>query len=123
MGAPFGNTNGAGNKGQIRGPYAAGHAENVSAALMGRSLSLAHRDAISNGMNSTGLAFKRGRAYVRLVTGWLSRAHAVWIQANGPVPKGTLIHHGNEIINDDRLENLTNMTRGGHAAHHIAQRS
>lgn len=46
------------------------------------------------------------------------RARVVWAAANGPIPKGRLIHHRNEDPHDDRLENLQMVTRAEHAAIH-----
>ena len=58
------------------------------------------------------VAGKTGRA------NWKRRAHVVWEAANGPVPKGSIIHHRNEDCTDDRLENLQLVTRAEHAAIH-----
>jgi len=42
----------------------------------------------------------------------------VWERANGPLPKGHVIHHINENRRDNRLENLALMPRGEHLQFH-----
>lgn len=42
----------------------------------------------------------------------------VWIEANGPIPHGYVIHHRNGDKLDNRLENLQMMTRREHRLHH-----
>lgn len=47
--------------------------------------------------------------------GKLRPAHQViWEEANGPLRRGWMIHHKNEIRDDNRLENLEAMTRAKH---------
>jgi len=49
---------------------------------------------------------------------WRYRARLMWADANGPIPKGMLIHHINEDPFDDRLENFEMVTRAEHARLH-----
>jgi HNH endonuclease len=42
----------------------------------------------------------------------------VWIAANGPIPRGYVIHHRNENSRDNRLENLELLTRAEHNSLH-----
>lgn len=42
----------------------------------------------------------------------------VWRQANGPIPRGFVVHHRNEDKTDNRLDNLELMTRAEHARLH-----
>ncbi len=42
----------------------------------------------------------------------------VWERANGPVPKGWLVHHLNGLKDDNRLENLVAMSRSRHHRNH-----
>jgi len=59
------------------------------------------------------LADPNGYAYEHLV---------VWCAAGNPRPgKGELIHHQNHDKTDNRLENLSLMTRAEHSAKHIAE--
>lgn len=43
--------------------------------------------------------------------------HIVWEEANGPLPRGWVIHHLNGIKTDNRLENLAGMPRHEHHKH------
>lgn len=62
---------------------------------------------------------KDGRVSVKCEDGkWRYRSRLVWEAANGPIPPGILIHHGNENPIDDRLENLMAVTRAEHARIH-----
>lgn len=58
------------------------------------------------------------RAYVRIVSGWVKRAHAVWVQHNGPIPSGRLIHHHDEDTLNDAIENLRCWTYLQHNRYH-----
>lgn len=64
-----------------------------------------------------------GRVQVKTESGWKWRARIVWEAANGPLPRGRLIHHINEDCTDDRLDNLMMVTRGEHLAIHNALRA
>ena len=56
------------------------------------------------------------RAYAE---GYALRYHVVWWLKTGKVhPKGTDLHHKNEVKIDDRFENLELMSHGKHTQHH-----
>jgi hypothetical protein len=42
----------------------------------------------------------------------------VWEEHNGPIPRGHVIHHLNGDRADNRVENLSLMTRANHCSHH-----
>lgn len=72
--------------------------------------------------------FKRdGRAFTYYWDGdrkrYIYRYQWVWIQANGPIPDGCVIHHRNHDCTDDRLENLEAMLIHEHIDHHESDRS
>ena len=48
---------------------------------------------------------------------WRAEHIVVWEQANGPLPKGFVVHHLNGIKTDNRLENLAGMLRLQHHHH------
>ena len=63
----------------------------------------------------------KGRVKVKVASGrghWVHRARVVWEAANGPLPPGHLVHHDNEVKDDDRPENLIAMTRSQHLKLH-----
>jgi hypothetical protein len=49
---------------------------------------------------------------------WRPRAVVMWELANGPVPRGTVIHHENRDTLDDRIENLRAVSRATHLHEH-----
>ena len=46
--------------------------------------------------------------------GYIYEHRYVWQQANGPIPKGHLIHHINGVKSDNRLENLACVSKQDH---------
>ena len=75
------------------------------------------------GSVTTRVRHKRGRdtrAWVKVAEPnvWRERAVVVWESANGPRPRGLVIHHINGDPLDDRPENLVALTRAEHAALH-----
>lgn len=46
----------------------------------------------------------------------------VWQQGHGPIPSGYIIHHRNEVRDDNRLENLKLMQKGQHTREHLTGR-
>lgn len=61
------------------------------------------------------IRFVTGCGYYKIKIGepnkWTSLARWTWEQAHGEIPKGYVVFHINGITTDDRLENLTIITR------------
>ena len=61
----------------------------------------------------------KGRYMVKCADGkWRYRARLVWEKANGPIPKGQLIHHRNGDATNDDISNLQLVTRSAHLSIH-----
>lgn len=73
-----------------------------------------------------GITRRRGKVYIYQPDhpradrgGYVKRAILVWEEAHGqPVPEGAIIHHNNEIKDDDRPENLLAMSQSLHVRLH-----
>ena len=62
---------------------------------------------------------KDGRISIKCGDGkWRYRSRVIWAAANGPIPRGYVIHHINENPLDDRLENLQMLTNAEHMRLH-----
>ncbi len=68
--------------------------------------------------NSEGFSINRQRVFVRVVSGWERRARVVWVQYNGPIPKGYLVHHRDENTLNDEIDNLRCWPISYHTRHH-----
>lgn len=64
---------------------------------------------------------KHPRAFIKIAepSVWVYRARYVWEQANGPIPRGLVLHHRDRDPLNDALDNLVLLTRAEHAAEHI----
>ncbi|KKM05953.1 hypothetical protein LCGC14_1748870 [marine sediment metagenome] len=79
-----------------------------------------------------GIRYSNGRALVRLgPTGaWVRRAQVVWVQERGPIPSPGIgikkdsycVHHEDEDVLNDSIDNLRLITFGEHSQHHNAKR-
>jgi hypothetical protein len=49
---------------------------------------------------------------------WRKRAVVVWEAVNGPVPRGSVVHHRDRDSLNDAIENLQALTRKEHADEH-----
>jgi hypothetical protein len=60
------------------------------------------------------------RAWVKVAEPnvWKKRAVVVWEAANGPLPRGHVVHHDDRDSLNDDLANLVAMTREAHVAEH-----
>ncbi len=60
------------------------------------------------------------RAFVKIAEPniWRLRARVVWETANGPIPKGNLVHHNDRDTLNDVIGNLSLETRASHLLEH-----
>ena len=86
------------------------------------TISATQRGSNGKRWNYEGFVVKRGRVFVRIVFGWQRRARVVWVQHNGPIAPGYLIHHEDENKMNDVIDNLRCWTRQEHARHHLSLR-
>jgi hypothetical protein len=63
------------------------------------------------------------RAFVKIAepNRWELRARLVWSEANGPIPRGMVVHHKNRNTLDDQIGNLELTSRGDHLREHRAE--
>ena len=47
-------------------------------------------------------------------SGWIEYSKFIWIKHNGQIPKGFLIHHIDKDALNNKIENLSLLTRKGH---------
>lgn len=63
---------------------------------------------------------KKPRAWVKVAqpNKWILRALLVWMTANGDIPSGYVVHHGDRDTLNDAIENLALLTRADHLNEH-----
>ena len=63
------------------------------------------------------------RAFIKVAepNSWRPNAVVVWEAANGPVPRGMIIHHRDHNSLNDDLKNLQAMTRAEHRQEHAEE--
>ena len=63
---------------------------------------------------------KDQRAFIKVAEPniWRLRAHVVWEEANGPIPRGMLVHHDDRDKLNDDITNLRLETRASHMLEH-----
>lgn len=61
---------------------------------------------------------KRQWIKVKEPDSWTLLAKYIWIQNNGPIPKGKVIHHKDDDKMNDVIENLACLTRKEHFDEH-----
>lgn len=52
---------------------------------------------------------------------WVIYSNWLWEQANGPIPKGSVVHHVDGNTLNDSLGNYESMTRSRHMQHHLPE--
>ncbi len=63
------------------------------------------------------------RAWVKVAdpNKWKLRSQLVWIANNGPIPKGSIVHHKNRDTLNDAIGNLELLTRAQHLREHRSE--
>lgn len=66
---------------------------------------------------------KHPRAWVKVAepSVWRERSKVVWEASNGPVPRGSVVHHKDRNPLSDEISNLQAMTRAEHAREHYEE--
>lgn len=83
-----------------------------------------HRGARTNHVGAIRIRKRRRdgerRAWVKVAEPnlWRLRAALVWELANGPIPKGMLVHHKDRDTLNDALSNLELLSRSQHMKEH-----
>ena len=105
---------------QLKLPYS--HVVHVldQAGTVLRSKSEAHRIAWKTGRHKASCGGrkqdKHGYILINIGNGKYRFEHRlIWIQHNGPIPKGWHVHHINGVKDDNRIENLQAMPSKKHA--------
>ena len=87
-----------------------------------RCLSCANKARVGERRGELSATWKGGRVLRKSDGYWevriggvrLLEHRVVWEQANGPIPKGYVVHHLNGVKDDNRLENLACTSRASH---------
>ena len=94
-----------------------------SMSKLGHVLSLETRGKI--GSKARGRYYNHGgwrigidRNWIRLFGRWVNNSRAVWVQFNGPIPAGHLVHHRDLDSFNDSPDNLEAIVWGNHSSLH-----
>ena len=97
-------------------PCSPGQRAKISATMKGRP---GHRSGPTLPVGSR--CPTRGYVTVKTLDGWKYEHRVLFEEVYGPVPYGFVVHHKNGIREDNRLENLTIMTKSQHAKKHYVK--
>lgn len=77
------------------------------------------REFVESTRTSSGYVLEKNPSHpLANAKGMILQHRRVWFDAHGAIEEGHVIHHINEVRDDNRLENLASMSHADHMRHH-----